>query len=172
MWASQQFGSRYWTYNVESYAIDSGGFRGDDSVKKKKQTKTKKIIGSGARRVVYDLGNGFVLKVARSKDGVISNQREVAAFHSLPPDLRNNLGKIIGYEKKYQWVKMRKYQREFPRHIVYARKLGQLKQLFLKHGIIPWDVTSRTGKPNYKNLRIRKNGAIVVIDYGNFRIQR
>lgn len=36
------------------------------------------IIGSGAKRLVYDLGNGTVLKVAKSKNGIRNNGTEIA----------------------------------------------------------------------------------------------
>lgn len=129
----------------------------------------KKIIGVGTRRIVYDLGNGNVLKVAKSKYGIKSNKREVMTFHSSPTRIRKHLGKIINNEKKYRWVIMKKYDKKFPRLNEYSQKLKRLKSLFWNHGIIPYEVSSRKGNPNYQNLRLMKHGMIVVIDYGNFR---
>jgi hypothetical protein len=128
-----------------------------------------KIIGVGKRRIVYDLGNGNVLKVAKSKHGIKSNKREVITFNSSPARVKKRLGEIIDYEYKYHWVTMKKYSRKIPHLKKYKRKLHRLRRLFRKYGIYPYEVVSRKGKPNYQNLRLKKNGKIVVIDYGNFR---
>ena len=57
--------------NKQIVVIDYGGFKfGHNkkcSVAAKARIKGKTIIGSGARRIVYDLGNGCVLKVAKTK---------------------------------------------------------------------------------------------------------
>lgn len=128
----------------------------------------KKTIGVGARRIVYDIGNGQVLKVAKSKYGIKSNRKEVILFNSSSSEVRKLLGEIIDYEHKYQWVKMKKYKRDFPPLKEYKRKLYQLRAIFHKNGIIPYEILGNNGKPNYNNLRLKDNGAIVVIDYGNF----
>lgn len=145
---------------------------GDDSVTNKNLAKGKKVIGKGAKRIIYDRGNGYVLKVPKSKKGFISNKREVSMYRSCPLNLKKHLGKIKDFGKEYRWVIMEKYTRGFPKSIRYARKLKELKRLFIKGGIFPWDIESRYGKPNYKNLRLKKNGEIVVIDYGNFSFLR
>jgi hypothetical protein len=132
----------------------------------------KKFIGLGARRIVYDLGNGYVLKVARSKYGIKSNKREVITFNSSQYPVKKQLGQIIDYDYKYRWVKMKKYYRKFPRQKNYNRKLYRLRCLFRNYGIIPYEIVSRKGSPNFQNLRLKKNGEIVVIDYGNFRYRR
>ncbi|MDB5054137.1 MAG: hypothetical protein JWM44_2187 [Bacilli bacterium] len=142
------------------------------SVNNKTLIKAEKIIGVGARRVVYDLGNGYVLKIAKSKYGIKSNKREVITFNSCPTRVKKLLGEITNYEYKYHWVIMKKYTRKFPHLKKYKRKLYQLRRLFRNYGIYPYEVVSRKGKPNYKNLRLKKNGRIVVIDYGNFRFRR
>jgi hypothetical protein len=134
--------------------------------------KKKKIIGIGARRIVYDLGNGYVLKVAKSKCGIKSNKREVIIFYSSPAPVRNKLGIINDYQNKYHWVIMKKYNRKFPHLKKYKKKLYKLRGLFREYGIIPYEVVSRKGNPNYQNLRLKKNGEIVVIDYGNFRFRK
>jgi hypothetical protein len=131
--------------------------------------KGKKIIGVGTRRIVYDLGNGYVLKVAKSKYGIKSNKREVITFNSSPAQVKKLLGEITDYEYKYHWVTMKKYTQKFPHLKEYKRKLNQLRRIFRNYGIIPYEVVSRKGEPNYQNLRLEKNGGIVVIDYGNFR---
>jgi hypothetical protein len=141
----------------------------DYSMTNKTQIKGKKIIGVGARRIVYDLGNGYVLKVAKSKYGIKSNKREVKTYKSSPAPLKKLLGEIADHEKKYQWLTMKKHTRKFPHLKEYKRKLYKLRYLFRDYGIHPYDIVSRKGKPNYQNLRLKKSGGIVVIDYGNFR---
>jgi hypothetical protein len=131
--------------------------------------KGKKMIGSGARRIVYDLGNGYVIKVAKSKYGIISNKREVITYKSSPVPVKKWLGEITDYDYKYHWVTMKKYNQKFPHLKKYKQKLYQLRRLFRNNGIIPYEVVSRKGAPNFQNLRLKKNGEIVVIDYGNFK---
>jgi hypothetical protein len=134
--------------------------------------KGKKVIGSGKRRIVYDLGNGYVIKVAKSKYGIKSNKREVITFNSSRAPIKNLLGEITNYDNKYYWVKMKNYTRKFPDQKQYRRKLYQLRCLFRSYGIHPFEVVSRKGEPNYQNLRLKEDGEIVVIDYGNFRNRR
>jgi hypothetical protein len=134
--------------------------------------KRKKFIGLGARRIVYDLGNGYVLKVARSKYGIRSNKREVITFYSSQYPVKKRLGQVIDYDYRYRWVKMKKYYRKFPRLKRYKRKLYRLRRLFRNYGIMPYETVSRKGSPNFQNLRLKNNGEIVVIDYGNFRYRR
>lgn len=134
--------------------------------------KGKKIIGSGYRRIVYDLGNGNVIKVAKSTSGFISNKSEVIIYHSCPAPVKQLLGEIIDYDNKYRWVKMKKYHHKLPHLTKYKQKLYKLRRLFLKYGIIPYEVTGRSGRPNYQNLRLKANGEIIVIDYGNFKFRK
>jgi hypothetical protein len=144
----------------------------DYSEPRKSQIKGRKIIGEGARRIVYDLGDGYVLKVAKSKYGIKSNKREVITFNSSSARVKKLLGEITYYENKYHWVTMKKYTRKIPHLKKYKRKLYRLRRKFRKYGIYPYEVVSRNGKPNYQNLRLKKDGRIVVIDYGNFRFRR
>jgi hypothetical protein len=65
--------------------------------------KGKKVIGSGVRRLVYDLNNGYVLKVSKSEYGVKSNKREVITYASSPFHVRKHLAKILDYENESRW---------------------------------------------------------------------
>jgi hypothetical protein len=132
----------------------------------------KKVIGLGSRRIVFDIGNGSVLKVAKTKYGIISNKREVATYQSSVSTVKKHLAKIIDYSKTYRWVVMEKHARHFPKSITFKRKLRKLRNHFRKNGIVPYEILSNSGKPNYNNLRKKRNGMIVVIDYGNFRFRR
>jgi integrase len=133
----------------------------------KKMIKGKKIIGVGSRRVVYDLGNRYVLKVAKSKYGVTSNRKEINIYKASPSPIRKYLATI----KKYGsgWVVMKKYSRNFPKSKEYEQKLYKLKSKFRENGITPFEIFSTFHKkPNWENVRLKPNGEIVVIDYGNF----
>lgn len=130
--------------------------------------KSNKIIGSGAKRIVYDLGNNTVLKVAKSKKGIRNNEMEVAIYKSSPYPIKKHLGQIIKYGDT--WVIMKKYSRRFPKSKKYRSIFMRMQTRFKKYGIIPDDLVSRRdGKPNLKNLRLNQNKDIIVIDYGDFR---
>jgi hypothetical protein len=127
----------------------------------------KKFIGEGARRRVYDLGNGNVLKVAKSKYGIKSNKREIRTYKSAPSQVKKYIAKIRDHDDQYRWLVMKNYQLLFPQTKKYKKKLRKVKTRFKRNGIIPYEAYSQ-GEPNLQNLRIKKNGKIVVIDYGNF----
>lgn len=134
--------------------------------------KLKKRIGSGKHRIVYDIVNGHVLKVSRSKRGRRSNKKEVSIYYSSPRSVRKHLGRIKKFHRKYSWIKMVKYWRRFPRSKKYRRKLKKMIAYFRKRGIMPDDVLTRKGKPKRCNLRLKRKGKIVFIDYANFRFKR
>jgi hypothetical protein len=143
----------------------------NDSVKM--MIKGKKFIGEGARRRVYDLGNGNVLKLAKSKYGIRSNRREVRTYHSTSFRVRRYMAKIRDYDKNYQWIVMKKYDVHFPKSKKYKKKLLKVRAKFRRNKIIPYEVVcSGTGRPNFQNLRLKSRGRIVVIDYGNFVFSR
>jgi hypothetical protein len=138
----------------------------------KKMIKGKKHIGLGARRVVYDLGNGYVLKVAKSKYGIKNNKKEVMMYKSSPLVIKKHLGHIQKHGDGYRWLVMKKYHLNFRKTVESMRKLWVMKHKFIKNGIIPYEVSRRRGGPNFQNLRLKSNGEIIVIDYGNFEYQR
>ncbi|MGD8190665.1 hypothetical protein ACQCN2_11865 [Brevibacillus ginsengisoli] len=136
------------------------------------QIKGMKAIGRGAFRIVYDLGDGYVLKVARSKRGIKVNAREVTIYHSSPSPVRKHLAEIIEYENEYRWLKMKKYTQKFPKDREFKQKLYELGVAFKENGIIPLDISKFKSNPISRNLRIDENGEIVVIDYGNFKVRQ
>jgi hypothetical protein len=147
----------------------------------KRKIRGKKFIGSGATRVVYDLGGGYVLKIAKSKKGILCNKMEVNLYRSssLKP-IKKHLAEIIDYDAKYRWITMKKYDRKFTDSTIYRYKLMQLVKEFWGNGILPSKYVGRYNNPYApglrlklkKHLRLKKNGEIVVIDYGNFRFLR
>ncbi|NOU85660.1 hypothetical protein GC102_07695 [Paenibacillus sp. LMG 31460] len=131
----------------------------------KKKIKKMKVIGVGKWRVVLDLGNRRVIKVAKSKNGISSNKQEVIVYKSAPSRIKKHLGTIKKYGDGYRILVMKKYNRMFPRSKKYKRKLFALRGTFMRNGIIPHDLNSN-------NLRLKNNGLIVIIDYGNFENRR
>lgn len=127
----------------------------------------KNIIGTGARRVVYDLGNGFVLKLAKSDDGIKSNRKEVILYKSSPPELKKHLAPVVKYGKGYRWIIMKKYDRPYRNTTINMQKLSIMKAKFRKKRIIPYETLGVHG-PYYQNIRLKPDGEVVVIDYGNF----
>lgn len=136
-----------------------------------KKMKKKKPIGQGSSRIVYDIGKGRVLKVAKSQLGIRSNRTEVKMYKSSPRRIKKYLGRILSSQKKYGWVIMKKYSRKFPTSQKYRRKLFKLRSKFRKHGILPFD-TLLYDKPKHKNLRVKRSGRIKIIDYGHFKYLR
>lgn len=122
----------------------------------------------GARRAVFEFNNNFILKVAKTKCGVKSNRREVMTYKIIPKKMKKHLAEIIKYDNGYHWLIMKKYIQPVPKTKIYRQKIFSMKAKFRRNGIIPYEVTGRRG-PNYHNIRLKPNGEIVVIDYGNFR---
>jgi RIO-like serine/threonine protein kinase len=120
----------------------------------------KPVVGEGASRIVYDLGNGYVLKVVKSERSLIYNTREVSMYKACPSPIRKHLANIIDHGTN--WVIMKKYDREFTETEEYLTKLQEMLSTFKKSGIIPSDIKRQ-------NLRLAHSGRIMVIDYGNFK---
>jgi len=136
----------------------------------KELIKVNRKIGKGRNRVIYDLENGYVLKVVRSKTGIKHNKRELQMYFTSSSSIRKHLAQIIDYDKL--WLVMEKYDRKFPRSKKYKKKLKKLESKFRKKEIDPIDMFDKRKKTKRKNLRINKNGRIIIIDYGAFRMKR
>ncbi|MCY9694797.1 DUF7948 domain-containing protein [Paenibacillus alginolyticus] len=136
----------------------------------KKMIRGKNIIGLGSRRIVYDLGNGYVLKVAKSKYGIKSNKKEVTICMTSPSEIKKHLGHILKHDDRFNWIIMKNYYINFRRNKENMKKFFDMKGKFKKNRIIPYEISGRDG-PNYQNLRLNSNGEIIVIDYGNFQYQ-
>jgi len=137
----------------------------------RKWIKKKKKISSGKNRVVYDLNNGYVLKVVRSKAGIGHNRREIKVYRSSGSSIRKHLAEIKDYGNL--WLIMKKYDKKFPKSSkAYRKKLKKLKSKFRRKGIDPKDMFNRNHNPKVKNLRLNRKGRIIVIDYGDFKFKR
>lgn len=120
------------------------------------------MLGSGKHRIGYDLGNGYVLKIAIADSGFFANEAEFNMYRECPDHLRGFLCPVIEYGEA--WIIMKKMILTVPANELYDLKVSQLKNKFLAGGIIPSDM-----KPG--NLRLSEEGEIIVIDYGKFKHQ-
>ncbi|MBX9974047.1 hypothetical protein [Cytobacillus firmus] len=120
-----------------------------------------KMIGGGSHRIVYDLQNGYVVKIALRKRGFKSNKVEYNLFLNSPPKLQKHLCPVV--ELGQGWIIMKKVDKELPRSTEYEEKISNLGNLFLSYGIKPLDLKR-------KNLALTQDGEITVIDYGNFKM--
>ena len=118
-----------------------------------------KFIGAGWNRIVYDLQNGYVLKVAIRDCGFLSNEREYHLYTHGPPRLRKHLCPVKKYG--HGWIIMEKVDLKPPINQSFNKKLIKT---FLRAGIEPHDL-------KVANLGLSKKGKIIVIDYGNFKYQ-
>jgi len=138
-----------------------------DTSKSQRANKAKTIlqlkyqkIGNGRQRIVYDLNNGYVLKVALTKKGIQCNKREFKIYNHCQADLRKHLCPVKEFGDG--WIIMKKMSIKVPNRI-YQEESPQLKDKFLAAGIKPRDMSNR-------NVRLSKKGKITVIDYGHFII--
>ncbi|MGE8205625.1 hypothetical protein ACQKP0_13795 [Heyndrickxia sp. NPDC080065] len=118
-----------------------------------------KNIGNGLNRMVYDLGNGYVLKIALSEIGLISNAQEFRLYHFSHPDIQQYLCPVM--EKGQGWIVMKKMDHKASMNLVNLQKLSDLIIKFLLHGIVPVDL-------KLANIALTHDNEMVVIDYGLF----
>lgn len=118
-----------------------------------------KVYGKGYTRIVYDMGNNYVLKVALSNLGLKCNKTEFEIFTHSPPDIKKHLCPVIQYGNG--WIIMEKIPFKVPDNNRFNHQMMQLKNKFRSHGIIPIDFKK-------ENLALSKGQIIKVIDYGNF----
>jgi hypothetical protein len=127
------------------------------------------IIGGGKHRIVFDLNNEYVLKVAISEWGLLSNENEFVFYHHCTDHLRKYLCPAV--ELGRGWLIMKKMLIKVPEDEESHKKLSLLEAKFVENGIIPGDVRRKKVKPGgikRGNLALSDEGEIVIIDYGNF----
>lgn len=123
-------------------------------------------IGAGKHRIVFDLENGYVLKVAREVKGIICNNKEADLYHRAPSSLKKHLCKIV--DSGHGWVVMKKLNRPVPNKNKYKKQASVILERFAANGIRISDVVSRSsGNPKKANLRLNKEKELVIIDYAN-----
>lgn len=130
-----------------------------------------RMIDCGSKRIVYDLGNGLVLKVAINRKGLRDNRKEMKVYRSAPRYLKKHLARIRQYGRG--WLVMDKVTRKIPpKSLKYRARLRRLKYRFKRRGIVPKDLISKKQKKlKGSNTRLNRKGRIVIIDYGNFKIK-
>jgi len=125
------------------------------------------VKGVGKHRVVYDLGKGKILKVAKVKKGIRCNRNEVSLYKEVSSRLRRHLCEVLDHGKG--WVVMKKMNAKLPSEPKYAEQLDEIRDNFLKAGVQITDLYRRkSGKPKRENLRLdKKKDIVVIIDYAN-----
>ncbi|MFC5711768.1 hypothetical protein ACFPU1_03135 [Thalassorhabdus alkalitolerans] len=118
------------------------------------------VIGFGKHRIVYDLNNGYVLKVAITRWGIENNKTEYNIYYNCPEHLQINLCPVL--EHGDGWIIMKKADTNIPVDSRFKDKIRKLKKEFINHGIDPKDLWSA-------NLALSEKLEIIVIDYGNFQ---
>lgn len=79
-------------------------------------------LGSGTSRIVFDLKDGTVLKIAANKSGLVQNKDEIEIYNKIKDS--DAVAPIYDYDKNgYKWIQMRK--------VIPVDKLGnKYKQIF------------------------------------------
>lgn len=128
--------------------------------------KTYRYIGSGSGRYVFDLGNGYVVKVARNNKGIAQNEAE-SQISSV--DSSNIFAKITQVSEDFRFLIMEKAVpiRNFTEVRKYFNvksnrelfQLEEIKSIFPKHNLLLNDLYRPA---NWGMI----NNRPVIIDYG------
>ncbi|MCK1983603.1 MULTISPECIES: hypothetical protein [Peribacillus] len=118
-----------------------------------------KMIGHGLNRIVYDLNNGYILKIALSEVGLLSNENEAYIYDNCNEKVKKYICPVK--EHGTGWIIMKKVDTKVPFTIKEYTKLIKLELKLLKYGIIPIDL-------RLDNVGYNENDEMVVIDYGLF----
>ncbi|MCP3764745.1 hypothetical protein NLX67_20640 [Domibacillus sp. A3M-37] len=126
----------------------------------KKTLKFKyKLIGHGDNRVVYDLNNGYVLKIALSEVGLIGNANEAYLYNNCNEEVQKYLCPVKEFGSG--WIIMKKMDINVPLTIMKYKKLIELELECLRYDIIPIDL-------RLANVAFSEDNEMVIIDYGLF----
>nr|WP_271716029.1 hypothetical protein [Anaeromicropila herbilytica] len=92
-----------------------------------------KLLGSGSGRRVYDLGNGYVVKVAKNRKGIAQNKTEYEISSNDPSDVFARVkamsdDSIFLVMEKAQRLKDLSYVRQYY-HVYNNRQLFQINEL-------------------------------------------
>ena len=125
-----------------------------------------RYIGSGSSRRVFDLGNGYVVKVAKNRAGIAQNKME---YKISLTDLSNLFAKVIQVSEDFYALIMEKADKidNFSyvcnyfkaRSIIEVLKLKEIQDIHYRYNLLLNDLcrTSSWGIIN---------GRPVIIDYG------
>jgi hypothetical protein len=117
------------------------------------------LIGHGYNRMVYDLNNGYILKIALSEVGLIGNANEAYLYHNCNEEVQKYLCPVKEFGSG--WIIMKKMDTKGPLAILEYTKLIELQLKFLSYGIIPIDL-------RLANVAFSEDNEMIVIDYGLF----
>lgn len=123
-------------------------------------------LGSGSGRRVFDLGNGFVVKVAKNNRGLAQNRTEYAIYGK---DESGLIAKIPAISEDFSYLIMEKAEKINHMLVVWNhfnvrnnREMVQLpvfRELYLKHELLFADLYRPT---NWGLVE----GRPVIVDYG------
>lgn len=144
-----------------------------DRIKQNLREGKYKYIGSGSGRIVYDLDNGYVIKVAKNKKGIAQNEVEYQISTSYSSDL---FAKIPQVSEDFKLLIMEKAERirNFSVILDYFQvkskseflKLNELEYLYTTLNLMPMDLCRSV---NWGTI----NNRPVIIDYGfNKKVKR
>jgi hypothetical protein len=119
------------------------------------------MIGHGFNRIVYDLNNGYILKIALSEMGLIGNENEAYLYKNCHKEVQKYLCPVKEYGSG--WIIMKKMDSKVPLAIPEITKLIELEFKFLRYGIMPVDL-------RLANVAFSEDNEMVVIDYGLFTL--
>lgn len=130
------------------------------------------LIGSGSGRIVYDLGNGYVVKVAKNRKGIIQNKSENQIYSMNDSEY---FAKVLAISDNLRYLVMEKAERIGAFSMVLNnfqvrnnRELSRSKefqQFTFKNNLLLGDLFRRSSWGMIK-------GKLVIIDYGFTREAR
>lgn len=130
------------------------------------EKKIYSFIGSGSGRAVFDLGNGYVVKIAKNNRGIAQNVAEYqisstdhSNFFAMIPQVSDNFNLLImeKAERIMSFAVVRNYFNVNSNRELF--RLKELRELSIKHNLILVDLL----RPDNWGML---NGRPVIIDYG------
>lgn len=124
------------------------------------------VIGIGSGRIVYDLANGYVVKMARNKKGLAQNKAEfrIAAAGSSPL-----IANILSVSMDYKYLIMEKAEKiRSVEPVCLFHNVSNLKELFRKDYFSEFIRNNELLLPDLyrKSSWGIINGRPVLVDYG------
>ncbi len=124
------------------------------------------LIGYGTGRVVYDLGNGYVVKVAKNKKGIAQNKAENQIYSMNDTEY---FAKILAVSEDFRFLIMEKAERISSISVVWRHfqvrnnrelfRLSIFQKFVTQYHLIMGDLYRRSSWGIV-------NGKLVIIDYG------
>lgn len=110
-----------------------------DKILHEAKTGQYKLLGNGSCRIVFDLGDGSVAKIAKDIRGIDQNQNEYAIFHARKSDL---FAEVTAVSSDNRMLIMAKADKIKNMKTVYAYYKVQNISSLLKHGSFSQDVNT------------------------------